>query len=417
MRGAWSTRPIEPALSSVGQQAPKQGLVWKVLLWGVVFGVPIRYALLQRNRSFSDYSLDASAMVEALVVLIGLILILINQKTWALLRTLAKSGMWTLIAFQGLCILSTVWSELPLFSGYQSVKYFTLFCMIVLAMSYCKNLADGERVAVWASIAALLISLLGHLIHIGFDISLRTMHTNSYSGIGALTACYCLGEMLGAKGRRRTVLRAGFVIGLASVMVGTSGTCNISLLIGLSVAYGVSRRSLAGPVVGAVILLIAISVMGTGWVRETLLPNKSENEIETLSNRTLIWDYCIEMGERRPLTGWGFDATTRLNADAPDNTAHNAFVGAFADTGVFGVSLLVLWFVWAGTQIVRCIKRGGPGIAGIAGVMAVGTVMCMSTPFVGVEWSPQAIAFYSFMMLFYLAILPSYGAGQVQRKG
>ena len=398
---------IEQTQGLPGSQAPAQGVAWRVLLWGVVFGIPLRYALLQRNRSFSDYSVDASAMVEALVVAFGLILVLVNQRIWILLRTLGKSGMWALIAFQALCILSTVWSEIPMFSAYQSVKYFTLFCAIALAMSYCRDVLDGERFAIWASIAALLITLSGHLLHIGFDINIRSMHTNSYAGIGALIACYCFGELRGSNGRRKRMLWIAFTVSLASVIIGTSGTCNIALLIGVSVAYGVSRRSFAAPILGVICLLILTSIMGLAWVQETLLPNKTENEIQTLSNRTLIWDYCIDMGWRRPLTGWGFDATTRLNTDAPDNTAHNAFVGAFADTGVFGVSLLALWFVWAAAQIVRCIRRNSPRIAGITGVMVVGMVLCMSTPFVGTEWSPQAIAFYSFMMLFYLAIVPS----------
>ncbi len=137
-----------------------------------------------------------------------------------------------------------------------------------------------------------------------------------------------------------------------------------------------------GAISGGIVLAFA-----SGTVKR-LLTLISGKDI-SVNTRKLIWDAIFDMIKEKPVLGYGtgFDNIRQMlhnvyNIKQPH--AHNIFLEAWVENGIFGAILLAFIFVVFVINIVRLIAKGGKGrefgitlLASITGFLLCGMTDCV----------------------------------------
>lgn len=80
----------------------------------------------------------------------------------------------------------------------------------------------------------------------------------------------------------------------------------------------------------------------TDFLSEILLLNDFYHGLNQLSGRFDIWNECVDLFKKNPLTGIGF----RLSDSFLYGSAHNAYLMSIVETGIIGTVLLLASVVW-----------------------------------------------------------------------
>nr|HPQ95835.1 O-antigen ligase family protein [Thiolinea sp.] len=110
--------------------------------------------------------------------------------------------------------------------------------------------------------------------------------------------------------------------------------------------------------------------------------------------RTTIWHFGLEAWMREPLLGYGFGSYYKVVTPFSVNyTAHNSFISVLVETGVVGLLLFLLFFLYL-FHYLRFVPRQ-------EFMLQLTLLMLLIVSQMAVEWSAEKIAwiFYSLLIV------------------
>jgi len=178
------------------------------------------------------------------------------------------------------------------------------------------------------------------------------------SGIAGLLAILCL--MLYSPGKRRWPIWVGAIALI--IMVGAGGKTGIiaGIFAGL-LFYGLLKRFKAVLIfagVAAVMLVVALKFTALG----DYMTNYSQLQAgQSFTGRTGLWEFLLPYILAKPILGYGFDASRFMAVVHPDTPfasthTHNSLIEAMYNTGIIGLSFIIMVQVVIVKNLWRTIK-------------------------------------------------------------
>jgi O-antigen ligase len=375
---------------------PRKERLFGILFCFLTFSVLFRLTILVRRRLAENFGdIDSMAVIQLSIVGLSLFLIAIAPRLKASLVKQLNSGNIYIISYYLFAILTALWSGLPNYTAYRAIEYLTLFYSFYLFIFYSPTYLDAEIKVLYSATAIILLDIGKH-IKLG-GISLGNLHTNSYSAVAAMLACYCIAEFFSAKGHRRAnLLRIG-VVSTLFLIIGTSSASIVSFFIGLAIISFLHRNKIF-LFIAILSLILCISLFSFIDLKSILFLGKSEHDIMTLTGRTHLWKIYMEMFLEHPFIGNGFAASTRLAKLYTTNT-HNGFISVALGTGFAGLTIFLIGVF----RIIKAsfinYKKQSPLSLGIFSALVVGLINNMAISIIGEQWSPVAAGFACFLSL------------------
>ncbi|MCK9506588.1 MAG: O-antigen ligase family protein [Porticoccaceae bacterium] len=377
-----------------------------ILLWLTLLSMAARLSIFVRRRAFGDYSsIDRMALLEIILMFIGLVLVMSSQCPLKVLQDGKRSGLSIYAAAIILGIMSALWSPLIAFSAYRALSMFTMFMAVMVAFSYEENFELAE----WRFLQIAALVMLMQMIQLtGFSprIIYAPMVRNNTLGTSAvMIACYCLPEAfaLPAGGKRRKMLLIVGIIAFLCVTLGVSSGSNVALLCGLLVAVLLLGRPELIALLLFLGLLLWLSSISTEAIQARIFPNKSEEQIRTMTGRTMLWSMYWERIQDHLLFGEGYAATPRV-ADFYTTNTHNSFISYLSGTGFVGLAIYLLGLGKNLALGARLALRKTPGAVGATAGMVGGLTNSMTKAFLGEGYFPETLIFFCLFALISLQI-------------
>ena len=281
---------------------------------------------------------------------------------------------WPLVAFVGLAVLSTLWSDNPAITFRRSVALcFTVVFGFYLANRY--SLKEQLRLLAWMSGVCIFFSVPFQLLHVGSPVSDML---GAWYGIfvdksifGMAMALSVVIFMLRAKAEpnRRWHMRLGMLSALVMLLLSRSETplVTIILMVFLLPLSGILRKKIRTVLKGMTLAAVGgaglLFVLFTHWGSFTNALGRGQ----TMSGRLQLWAFCAVMALQKPWLGYGYSAFwSGMNGPSyriirafgiPIAHAHNAFLQTWLDLGLLGLALLVLILVVYPVRAALLIRR------------------------------------------------------------
>ena len=379
---------MQPVAETTTAPAYRAGISWleKAL---VVFALLFIFKTI-RGLIGGDFNLvqdRTSGNLLFQVIAIGFygtgILILMSRFPVWLPRLLARS--WPLFALVALTLVSALWSDYPLVTLRRSVA-------LILTMMFAIYVVGRFPIAEFVNVLAVAVVCY---LAIGFaalavpDIAFHQIkhvgnfrgfvgHKNELGRVAAMIAVLAL--VLRYHGRMLSWLCVPICIGalIALIMSGSatpliSGAATLMLtpLITLALTGRRGRYRFSGSLratlaVIIVAVLVPVIVVGLPYVLELV------GRDLTLSGRTKLWGYAVQLGMERPWLGAGYrsfwtDANTIYFAEffswggdkGPDQ-GHSGYLDLWLEMGVAGVVAYAVFLASALICIARLFDCGHP---------------------------------------------------------
>jgi O-antigen ligase len=265
------------------------------------------------------------------------------------------------------CLISVFWSAYPLWTLYKSAEYLVDIALIATLVSAIK--VDQEFKTffdwTWLLLGCLAGSAwLGVILWpdqaivrglgvLGFSIRgvFPAMETNGVGELGAVIGSICFTRLLfGNDGRHFYVI--GFIIAAATLICSQSRSPLTGLLFAILVILFSSRRIGIGIVFPLFILTVLSLTAASDFLLEFVRRGESDEEFETLTGRTVLWDLGWQLFKQQPLIGFGAYAGARFTGISDTMAAGNAgmlntWLEILLGVGLVGCSLVMAAF--AGT--------------------------------------------------------------------
>ena len=272
------------------------------------------------------------------------------------------------------CAVSVAWSVSV---SATLVGLVTLFGTVAIALQAARLLTERDlmRPILHGSEAVLLLSFAVAFLEPS-KAFVYLQGTNRLAGITfgphGVARCAALVVLL-----RLYLFRAGSL----RVLVVTSTTVVLSVLVivladsrqvALSLAVAVSVLALyylvpylrATALAAILAVAIAITMLTLAYgplVRPEVIVREDVAELYTLTGRTAVWAHTVSLIERKPLTGYGFNAgqvvleqTYTTSFGWTTRSAHNMALHAALDVGLVGAGLLAAWLL---ALLLRAFRR------------------------------------------------------------
>ncbi len=242
----------------------------------------------------------------------------------------------------------------------------------------------------WQSFSAVVTVALASFIAFGWAYTLVSSDIDATSdssrlvglsanptAMGLIATLMALLSLSGLRGK--PVAITSFIsFGAVVMYLANARTASLALVLGLLLVVVGSTRGLAraaalsGMTIGACTLLIVISAGDT--VSPSLARGDSQDELETLTGRTQLWDLADGWYAERPIVGHGLQGATELYEGAQERgeitwearDAHNTIIHTLLELGLVGALLLV---TFTGTLLVS--HYGLPDPQAAAPVLAI----------------------------------------------
>jgi O-antigen ligase len=195
--------------------------------------------------------------------------------------------------------------------------------------------------------------------------------------------------MLAASARTSPVKLLGFASAAAfGVVPFAAKSVTSAVLLLVLPAFAISVRSLGTRVAAAGCAALFIAVLGTTVVlavsydardRSSLVDRVVDASID--ERRAVLWHEALGMMREHPGVGVGLGGfqvlspTARSDPDA--RWAHNSFLQQGAETGIIGVVLLTLLFLWGFASLGTSAKLDTLGVLGAVSLSALGIHACV----------------------------------------
>jgi O-antigen ligase len=139
--------------------------------------------------------------------------------------------------------------------------------------------------------------------------------------------------------------------------------------------------------------------LGADLRQSLLVRDKTQEKIETLSGRTLLWDDYMAASAERPLLGFGYAIGARMVSSIYSTNTHNSFYGALIGTGWVGVGIWVVFILALGIELLRYRHHRYPVWLACAAALAAGGLNSMSLSLLAENWHPATTVFMAFLGL------------------
>ncbi len=173
---------------------------------------------------------------------------------------------------------------------------------------------------------------------------------------------------------KKFVSLSGLAISMILVVLSSAAASIILALFILLIQVCFSLRWLSVPqrlTFLAFVCAVAVFMSGAIFLNlETILGAFGRDT--TLTGRTEIWPYVLDMSSQRPILGYGFDAFWGTDAfaryvmdrfDWSVPTAHNGYLDVLLSLGWIGVGLTVAFVIAMATRLILSRNRLEPGVA------------------------------------------------------
>jgi exopolysaccharide production protein ExoQ len=272
---------------------------------------------------------------------------------------------WFLLAYFGVAAASVAWAIDPGFTARRLIAFLVIaFAAFVLAQAW--TLRD---VVYFALIANLLPLLFGFLLSLARGDFHPFTPTYRFTGLahpnvhGLEGACLVMAAFCALRlGGRRVPLVSILVFGAVLLYLTKSRTAvgavvlagAVCMMVAVSrrrlVIFGVALAAIAGSV-----LIFAPDVAGRAHEAALLERSAKSDDPATLSGRTLLWSDLMDYAAEKPVLGYGFDSFWTADHIAEISLrrgwviiqAHSGYIQELLDTGVLGLSILVLILIAA----------------------------------------------------------------------
>jgi O-antigen ligase len=289
-----------------------------------------------------------------------------------------------LSGFMGLycliCLVSTTWSIVPLFTLFKTAEYSLDVVAAALIYESTKSSEDYVKVLNWTYIVFALetgSAWLGAVISPSdaFDEMGRLSGTfpmvgpNGVGTTGAILTLVAISRLLtlSPKGRSRAWYWAVIAFGVASMVVSQTRNAWAGFLLGFAALLILTKRKwILVAVASSVIPLLGLTSLGT-IVVTYLRRGQDDDAIRGLTTRTDFWSVAWEQVSHHPFTGLGAYAGGRFGVlekigRIDTGSIHSDWVGTLVGTSFWGVFALLaaligtFWFLLRGLSSLRLSK-------------------------------------------------------------
>ena len=318
---------------------------WLLLLY------PVFIYVVHRRRGLNAVAeIDISSMLQiGLTVVCGLYVVHRWIVSGSILRwILTGTSMVWLVLYGLLAVSSSVWSgmpELTLFRGIQVLVYLVLTADALATLGNVKNLIRFQLCY------AVILSLFWQCSLLQYNFSVAGLHSSQVPG--AIVGIAFTGWIIAGSQWRATYL---FV--MVMMLSGSSAATYVSLIVGLGVAVGTSRRNRTE---GILLLSLGI-ILAFAYperTKEIVFYGKSDSNIQTASGRLPTWQWLIQKQmQERPLLGFGFaygESQARLynKGGLRMQHMHSSVMSALVNLGIVGAILLLLYWLSVWRDLLR----------------------------------------------------------------
>jgi exopolysaccharide production protein ExoQ len=328
------------------------------------------------------------------------------------LQTLrAMVTAWPVMLLTAWIWASLNWSENP-YETLRGAVYITcshVFACAVAARFSWRRLIEMLALVIVTSVAVSTV-LAVFIPRVG---QMQEIHPGAWSGIWpekqlfGMFACHGMIASLAmvAIGKGKSWWWIGVVL-CAIAIVGSTGRTALLMSIasvGIGVWFWLLHRGLVISVlttwVGMSVAIISTLVLSLGVGPILKLLGRSSD----LTGRTEIWQAVREVGNIKPLTGWGYQAIWRGREDMtspyqwvnqwtdfePAN-AHNSFLDMYLQLGLVGVGLLALIMLWAWMAVIVRASQSDIATPFAAATLMAITLICFTESnlanFMDLQW-------------------------------
>ena len=379
--------------------------VFSKFLFFFVLAHLARIIVFNRPRDVEQFaSVDSLAIVQIGIVLLIVIFLFayFNTVQTALKYYLRSPVFWFLLIYL-LGIVSTFWSLNPLYSFYRATESTVLILAILTAFFWLPSGVIHEKHVLSLSILIIILGLIGMYRFVGFNLSLKAWHSNSYTAVAAMGFAYTAGEFLS---NRRFFEKRRFgkylLFFLLILVLGTSSGSFIAALFGLFTALFLNNRRRISFII-LVVSVAALIVYGySDLLSNTIFTGKSAGELENLSGRRYLWEIYWQIYLANPVLGEGFAVTARINPLLPTTNTHNSFFAIATGMGAVGI-IIFLFMVFAILKFgLKVRKTDDLYSKGTVAALVTGIVNSMTISIIGEGWGGSQVIFTAFLAMIVL---------------
>lgn len=343
-----------------------------------------RTTLFVTRREVGDYSTGSggATILVLLVISISLFVILNNLNSFVS----ANKKIGRLIIFYTLCIASCLWA------GVQIVIFFKAFevlCNLYLMYIIATKIGNTRQLLLYIiilSTATSYMEVLSGIINNGIFF----IHTNSY------TMSAMIGFLLGVQAIRYNIFKTREIriflwLNFIAIIAGTSSATYISFILGFIILYSSNKKGYnLGKLILSCILALSLYYVASDMINEYIFYGKNQEDIESGTGRSLIFDAAINSWKERPILGHGYIVGERnlgvYGLGINVLSCHNSYLSVLVNTGIIGMVVFASFVLnWIYKILVK-YKQNVYAIILFPAVVA-SLVNCLSFPGIGSDWN------------------------------
>lgn len=291
-----------------------------------------------------------------------------------------------LLCYSGLCVLSAAYAPSPFFS-FSAAAVQAAQVLLVIAVAHqtstAEDLSHVWDTVFWTLLAKTLISWAIFFI----DPEFALLAQNPFYPASGL---WRLPRFGGLAGPNITALNAAVLavlavsrlthvgkheirsryttvlfVALLTLIACQSRSGLVAAFVGCAMVMAMrSRRAVLFGSLAAVAGVVALWWGGTGDLLRATSRTGREEEVVTMAGRTEIWRFVLSKVKQSPIMGFGFGSGRILIAEMPVlgsqrrfQSAHNFALEAMLNTGIIGLSMLLLVFASTIRDYVAVVRR------------------------------------------------------------
>jgi len=375
----------------------------------IIFFWVFRNTILVRGRTDYD-TLDIYGLIQIFsVFLISLILLYCYRSTSRTIYRIKKTPIFWFFLIYLLGFFSMFWSLNLIYSGYRSFECLMLFLGLCVVFYKYTSFVEAEKKFLKYITLFMLLMFIGQIKLWGYNISIDSLHTNTFSFTGMIIFLYTIGELVSKQNNnleRKKYLKKYAIFSLFFIIVGTSSASNIATIIGLVVISIFTNRRDIKIIIGSIFIFSIVLFFLVGDLNslfEIILPGKSLDNVSQMSGRAHLWEIYLPLMLEKPYLGWGFSALNRASEFYATNL-HNSILSILGGMGFFGIILFVLFLISSINFLFKAYFSNFTGSIGSGAALTGLLVNAMSIGVLGEGASPVAISLVLFMAFLFMNV-------------
>lgn len=309
--------------------------------------------------------------------LLGLTFVTAGRRLLSLGAILKSPVFWVLAAYLLLALASVAWSPAPGIA----LRRFVLQGIIVLSLVISVSLCDDTHLLLSRLVKLMTVIVLMNTVAVAVLPPTPLGHAGIYSqknGLGAVMALafmICLYGFWNTHGWKRPgmLLIAGLAFGLL-VLSQSKTSLGLAVLMPV-IAFCLVWMAYLFRMNAAILLLFGAVTGMVTWLFFSAVTRFDFTDLsillfndETYTGRTTIWAFVLEVISRAPFFGQGYASFWAIGSDsivyreAPGFVvsllqAHNGYLDVMLETGMVGLSLLLLLILVSLFSAARAVPR------------------------------------------------------------